>query len=86
MERKTDRKRGVELLVGLFVVAGFAALLFTALQAANLGSFSWSQKTYTVEAIAEVEPLRHDEPVEETPALPDEPVDGQMSLFLPDVE
>ena len=40
MERKTDRKRGVELLVGLFVVAGFAALLFTALQAANLGSFS----------------------------------------------
>ena len=42
--------------------------------------------TYTVEAIAEVEPLRHDEPVEETPALPDEPVDGQMSLFLPDVE
>ena len=51
MERKTDRKRGVELLVGLFVVAGFAALLFTALQAANLGSFSWSQKTYTVEAM-----------------------------------
>ena len=51
MERKTDRKRGVELMVGLFVVAGFAALLFTALQAANLGSFSWSQKTYTVEAL-----------------------------------
>ena len=42
--------------------------------------------TYTVETIAEVEPLRHEEPVEETPALPDEPVDGQMSLFLPDVE
>ena len=38
-------------MVGLFVVAGFAALLFTALQAANLGSFSWSQKTYTVEAM-----------------------------------
>lgn len=51
MERKTDRKRGVELMVGLFVVAGFAALLFTALQAANLGSFSWTQKTYTVEAM-----------------------------------
>ena len=51
MERKADRKRGVELMVGLFVVAGFAALLFTALQAANLGSFSWSQKTYTVEAM-----------------------------------
>ena len=51
MERKTDRKRGVELMVGLFVVAGFAALLFTALQAANLGSFSWTQKTYTVGAM-----------------------------------
>ncbi|MCI5896406.1 MAG: outer membrane lipid asymmetry maintenance protein MlaD [Candidatus Aphodousia sp.] len=50
MERKTERKRSVELMVGLFVVAGFAALLFTALQAANLGSFSFSQKTYVVEA------------------------------------
>ena len=38
-------------MVGLFVVAGFVALLFTALQAANLGSFSWSEKTYTVEAM-----------------------------------
>ena len=51
MERNRDRKRGVELMVGLFVVAGFVALLFTALQAANLGSFSWSEKTYTVEAM-----------------------------------
>lgn len=43
--------------------------------------------TYTVEAIAEVEPLRHDEPVEEPPVTPDEePADGQMSLFLPDAE
>lgn len=43
--------------------------------------------TYTVETIAEVEPLRHDEPVEEPPVTPDEePADGQMSLFLPDVE
>ena len=32
-------------------MAGFVALLFTALQAANLGSFSWSEKTYTVEAM-----------------------------------
>ena len=52
MERNRDRKRGVELMVGLFVVAGFVALLFTALQAANLGSFSWSEKTYTVAAIS----------------------------------
>ena len=51
MERNRDRKRGVELMVGLFVVAGFVALLFTALQAANLGSFSWSEKTYMVEAM-----------------------------------
>ena len=51
MERNRDRKRGVELMVGLFVVTGFVALLFTALQAANLGSFSWSEKTYTVKAM-----------------------------------
>ena len=29
MERKADRKRGVELMVGLFVVAGFAAFYGT---------------------------------------------------------
>ena len=30
MERRSERKRSVELMVGLFVVLGFAALLFTA--------------------------------------------------------
>ncbi len=48
MERKEKKNRTVELLVGLFVVAGFAALLFTALKAANLGTFSMGTKTYTV--------------------------------------
>ena len=50
MERKVQITRRVELMVGLFVVAGFLALLFTALQAANLGSFSFGEKTYRVEA------------------------------------
>ena len=50
MERNVQRKRSIELWVGLFVVAGFVALLFTALQAANLGSFTFSQKTYQVQA------------------------------------
>jgi len=35
-------KRGVEILVGMFVVLGLAGLLFLALKAANLGSFSAS--------------------------------------------
>ncbi len=50
MQHKAERKRGMELMVGLFVVLGFFALLFTALQAANLGSFSFGQKSYRVEA------------------------------------
>ena len=33
-------KKSIEVLVGLFVVLGLAALLFVALKAANLGSFS----------------------------------------------
>ena len=33
-------KKGTEILVGLFVVLGMAGLLFLALKAANLGSFS----------------------------------------------
>lgn len=45
-----NKTRSLELLVGLFVVLGFVAALFMALQAANLGSFSWNQKTYTVSA------------------------------------
>lgn len=50
MQRKEKKNRTVELLVGLFVVAGFAALLFTALKAANLGAFSMGTETYTVSA------------------------------------
>mgnify|MGYP007097254688 CR=1 FL=1 len=37
-------------MVGLFVLAGFVALLFVSLQAANLGNFSFSAKTYEVTA------------------------------------
>jgi len=42
-------KKGIETLVGLFVVLGLAALLFLALQAANLGSFK-NGDTYTLQA------------------------------------
>lgn len=40
----------MEFMVGLFVLAGFVALLFVSLQAANLGNFSFSAKTYEVTA------------------------------------
>jgi phospholipid/cholesterol/gamma-HCH transport system substrate-binding protein len=43
-------KRSTEILVGLFVVLGALGLLFLALKAANLGSFSSSGATYTVQA------------------------------------
>ena len=39
-----ERKR-TEFLVGLFVLAGFLALLFVSLKAANLGNFSFSAMT-----------------------------------------
>ena len=42
-------KRSIEIMVGLFVVLGAAAVLFLALKAANLGSFS-SGDTYTLMA------------------------------------
>jgi phospholipid/cholesterol/gamma-HCH transport system substrate-binding protein len=42
-------KKGIETLVGLFVLLGLGALLFLALQAANLGSFN-SGATYTLQA------------------------------------
>ena len=45
MERKS-----LEFLVGLFVLLGFAALLFVSLKAANLGNFSWGAQTYEVTA------------------------------------
>lgn len=42
-------KRGTEILVGLFVLLGIVALVFLALRAANLSSFS-SGETYTLVA------------------------------------
>ncbi|TNF62250.1 MAG: outer membrane lipid asymmetry maintenance protein MlaD [Burkholderiales bacterium] len=43
-------KRNLEILVGLFVLLGAAALLFLALKAANLTSFGTGGDTYTVQA------------------------------------
>jgi phospholipid/cholesterol/gamma-HCH transport system substrate-binding protein len=43
-------KRSLEILVGLFVLLGAAALLFLALKAANLTSFASGGDTYTVQA------------------------------------
>jgi phospholipid/cholesterol/gamma-HCH transport system substrate-binding protein len=42
-------KKSIETLVGLFVLLGIAALVFLALKAANLASFS-SGETYTLQA------------------------------------
>jgi phospholipid/cholesterol/gamma-HCH transport system substrate-binding protein len=43
------KSRSIDILVGLFVIAGVAALLFLALKAGNLASFS-AQSTYRVNA------------------------------------
>jgi len=43
-------KRSIEILVGLFVLLGVAALLFLALKAANLTSFASGGDTYTLQA------------------------------------
>ena len=43
-------KKRIETLVGGFVLLGLAGLVFLALQAANLGSFSNGRDTYTVYA------------------------------------
>lgn len=43
------KRKGIETLVGLFVLLGIVALVFLALRAANLGSFN-SGSTYTVSA------------------------------------
>jgi phospholipid/cholesterol/gamma-HCH transport system substrate-binding protein len=43
-------KKGVETLVGFFVLLGIAGLLFLALKAANLGSFTSSGDTYSLTA------------------------------------
>lgn len=42
-------KRGIETLVGMFVLLGMAGLVFLALQAANLGSMTGGD-TYSVQA------------------------------------
>lgn len=44
------QKRNIEILVGGFVLLGFIALVFLALKAANLGSFSASSSSYAVSA------------------------------------
>lgn len=43
-------KKSIEILVGLFVLLGALALLFLALKAANLASFSNGGETYAVTA------------------------------------
>lgn len=43
-------KRSIEIFVGLFVALGAVAVLFLALKAANLGSFSGGGDTYTLTA------------------------------------
>lgn len=44
------KRSTLELLVGLFIVAGFVALGFVALQAANLGNLNINTHSYTVTA------------------------------------
>jgi phospholipid/cholesterol/gamma-HCH transport system substrate-binding protein len=44
------QKRNIEILVGAFVLLGFIGLVFLALKAANLGSFSGSSGSYSVKA------------------------------------
>ncbi len=43
-------KKGIETLVGFFVLLGIVGLLFLALKAANLGSFTASGDTYALMA------------------------------------
>ena len=43
-------KKGIETLVGFFVLLGILGLLFLALKAANLGSFTASGDTYSLTA------------------------------------
>lgn len=43
-------KKGIETLVGAFVLLGIIGLLFLALKAANLGSFTSSGDTYSISA------------------------------------
>ena len=43
-------RKGIETLVGVFVLLGLVALVFLALKAANLGSFANGSDTYTLQA------------------------------------
>lgn len=44
------KRLNLELMVGLFIVLGFAAFVFSALQAANLGNLNVNAHAYTVTA------------------------------------
>ena len=44
------KRLNLELMVGLFIVLGFAAFVFSALEAANLGNLNVNAHTYTVTA------------------------------------
>lgn len=44
------KRLNLELMVGLFIVLGFAAFVFSAFQAANLGNLNVNAHTYTVTA------------------------------------
>ena len=44
------KRLNLELMVGLFIVLGFAAFVFSALQAANQGNLNVNAHTYTVTA------------------------------------
>ena len=44
------KRLNLELMVGLVIVLGFAAFVFSALQAANLGNLNVNAHTYTVTA------------------------------------
>ena len=43
-------KKSIEVLVGLFVLLGLAAMVFLALQAGNLAAASTEHRTYTLQA------------------------------------
>ena len=62
-----DKNRTLEFYVGIFVFLGFAAMLFMALQAANLGSFTGSGEQYVgLEAGADEENLKNGDEIRRT--------------------
>ena len=56
-------KKGIETLVGGFVLLGLLGLVFLSLQAANLGTFSNNRDTYTVYARFNIGGLKPRAPV-----------------------